>query len=155
MWVDVKTVGDFVGPIRQKTPRFAVFGELAVVGDLAPDGNSLIGGPPLPIVGSKYDEDRRRLSREVDEVVPTLNKLGRLTGVEYEIGVELVEIVDGSTVSGQVANRLRDQVRQSIRAAGKAGLPVIEYNFYAHRIIEGYYDDINPAHPLLTLHLIG
>lgn len=34
-----------------------------------------------------------------------------------------------------------DKVRQSIRAAGKAGLPVIEYNFYAHRLVEGYYDD--------------
>lgn len=26
----------------------------------------------------------------------------------------------------------------SIRAAGKAGLPVVEYNFYAHRLTEGY-----------------
>jgi mannonate dehydratase len=33
-----------------------------------------------------------------------------------------------------------DQVRQSIRAAGKAGLPVIEYNFYAHRAMEGYHE---------------
>ena len=32
-----------------------------------------------------------------------------------------------------------DKVRQSIRAAGKAGLPVVEYNFYAHRAMEGYY----------------
>ena len=34
-----------------------------------------------------------------------------------------------------------DKVRQSIRAAGRAGLPVVEYNFYAHRITEGYYDE--------------
>jgi mannonate dehydratase len=34
-----------------------------------------------------------------------------------------------------------DKVRQSIRAAGRAGLPVIEYNFYAHRIVEGYYEE--------------
>ena len=34
-----------------------------------------------------------------------------------------------------------DKVRQSIRAAGKAGLPVIEYNFYAHRLVEGYYEE--------------
>jgi mannonate dehydratase len=33
-----------------------------------------------------------------------------------------------------------DAVRQSIRAAGKAGLAVIEYNFYAHRAMEGYYE---------------
>jgi mannonate dehydratase len=34
-----------------------------------------------------------------------------------------------------------DKVRQSIRAAGRAGVPVVEYNFYAHRIVEGYYDE--------------
>jgi mannonate dehydratase len=33
-----------------------------------------------------------------------------------------------------------EKIRQSIRAAGKAGLPVIEYNFYAHRIVEGYFE---------------
>lgn len=33
-----------------------------------------------------------------------------------------------------------ENVIQSIRVAGKLGLPVMEYNFYAHRIIEGYYD---------------
>src|SRR5262249_28163058 len=34
-----------------------------------------------------------------------------------------------------------DKVIRSIRAAGKAGLPVIEYNFYAHRMVEGYYEE--------------
>ncbi len=34
-----------------------------------------------------------------------------------------------------------DKVRQSIRAAGRAGLPVIEYNWYAHRAMEGYYEE--------------
>src|SRR5665811_800679 len=33
-----------------------------------------------------------------------------------------------------------DKVRQSVRAAGKAGLAVVEYNFYAHRAMEGYYE---------------
>jgi mannonate dehydratase len=33
-----------------------------------------------------------------------------------------------------------EKVKQSIVAAGKVGLPVIEYNFYAHRIVEGYYE---------------
>src|SRR6478672_7034806 len=32
-----------------------------------------------------------------------------------------------------------EKVQQSIRAAGKVGLPVVEYNFYAHRAMEGYY----------------
>jgi mannonate dehydratase len=33
-----------------------------------------------------------------------------------------------------------DKVIQSIRAAGKVGLPVIEYNFYANRLMEGYHE---------------
>jgi mannonate dehydratase len=32
-----------------------------------------------------------------------------------------------------------DNVRQSIRVAGKVGLPVVEYNFYALRAQQGYY----------------
>ncbi len=34
-----------------------------------------------------------------------------------------------------------EKVQQSIRAAGRAGLPVVEYNFYAHRITEGYFEE--------------
>jgi len=33
-----------------------------------------------------------------------------------------------------------EKVRQSIEAAGKAGIPVVEYNFYAHRAMEGYFE---------------
>ncbi len=33
----------------------------------------------------------------------------------------------------------------SIQAAGNAGLPVVEYNFYAHRGIEGYYETVGRA----------
>ena len=34
-----------------------------------------------------------------------------------------------------------DKVKKSIRAAGVVGIPVVEYNFYAHRIVEGYYEE--------------
>lgn len=37
-----------------------------------------------------------------------------------------------------------EKVKQSIRAAGKVGLPVVEYNFYAHRAVEGYYEQLDP-----------
>ncbi len=43
-----------------------------------------------------------------------------------------------------------DKVRQSIRAAGRAGLPVIEYNFYAHRLVEGYFEETGRAGAGLT-----
>ena len=38
-----------------------------------------------------------------------------------------------------------DKIRQTIRAAGKAGLPVIEYNWYAHRAMEGYFEETGRA----------
>ena len=43
-----------------------------------------------------------------------------------------------------------ERVRQSIRAAGRAGLPVVEYNFYAHRAVEGYYEESGRAGAGLT-----
>jgi mannonate dehydratase len=36
-----------------------------------------------------------------------------------------------------------EKIKQSIVAAGKAGLPVVEYNFYAHRAMEGYFEEID------------
>jgi mannonate dehydratase len=43
-----------------------------------------------------------------------------------------------------------ENVQKSIRAAGKAGIPVVEYNFYAHRDIEGYYEETGRAGAGLT-----
>ena len=44
-------------------------------------------------------------------------------------------------------NRAKDieQYIASVQAAGKGGLPVVEYNFYAHRAIEGYYETVGRA----------
>ena len=38
-----------------------------------------------------------------------------------------------------------ERVIQSVRAAGKAGLPVIEYNWYAHRAMEGYFEETDTS----------
>jgi len=38
-----------------------------------------------------------------------------------------------------------EAVIASIRAAGRAGVPVVEYNFYAHRLVEGYYEESGRA----------
>lgn len=43
-----------------------------------------------------------------------------------------------------------DKVLRSIRVAGKLGLPVIEYNFYAHRLVEGYYAETGRGDAGLT-----
>jgi mannonate dehydratase len=33
-----------------------------------------------------------------------------------------------------------EKVMESLRAAGEAGIPVVEYNFYVDRLLEGYYE---------------
>jgi mannonate dehydratase len=33
-----------------------------------------------------------------------------------------------------------EKVKESLQAAGAAGVPVVEYNFYAHRAMEAYYE---------------
>ena len=42
------------------------------------------------------------------------------------------------------------KVIASIQAAGKAGLPVVEYNWYAHRATEGYFEETGRAGAGLT-----
>jgi mannonate dehydratase len=60
-------------------------------------------------------------------------------------GLTVCNLMIGGFPNAIYGKQGRDQeienVNQSIRAAGKAGLPVIEYNFYAHRIVEGYYQE--------------
>jgi len=34
-----------------------------------------------------------------------------------------------------------EKVIQSVKAAGRVGLPVVEYNWYAHRAMEGYFEE--------------
>jgi mannonate dehydratase len=43
-----------------------------------------------------------------------------------------------------------EQVNASIRAAGAAGIPVVEYNFYSHRLVEGYYEELGRGGAGLT-----
>jgi mannonate dehydratase len=60
-----------------------------------------------------------------------------------EEGLTIINMMIGGfpdTIYGREGrDREIAKVRESIRAAGVAGLPVIEYNFYAHRLMEGYY----------------
>ncbi len=82
----------------------------------------LSGGPPMP-----WDEAQLR------SIVDKL-KAG---------GLSLGNLMIGGfphTIYGRPGRDEEiEQLKTSIRAAGKVGLPVIEYNFYAHRAIEGYY----------------
>ena len=84
--------------------------------------HAIMGGPPVPW----QEADLRSL---VDQL-----KAG---------GVILGNMMIGGFPNALYGKTGRDEeiekVSQSIRVAGKVGLPVIEYNFYAHRLVEGYY----------------
>lgn len=84
----------------------------------------LAGGPRIPWT--------------VDQLQPIVDKL-------KAGGVTLGNLmIDGfpNTIYGRPGRDEEiEKVRQSIEVAGKVGLPVVEYNFYAHRAMEGYYEE--------------
>ena len=66
-----------------------------------------------------------------------------------EAGIEVSNLminVSTDIIYGRTGNK-RDEdiekIKRSIMAAGKVGLPVVEYNFYAHRAMEGYFEEID------------
>ena len=59
-------------------------------------------------------------------------------------GLKVINMMIGGFPNVIYGRKGRDQeienVRMSIRAAGAVGIPVVEYNFYAHRLMEGYHE---------------
>jgi len=84
----------------------------------------LSGGPPIPWT--------------VSQLEPVIRKL-------KAAGVTLGNLmIDGfpNTVYGRPGRDEEiEMVKQSIEAAAVVGLPVVEYNFYAHRAMEGYFEE--------------
>jgi mannonate dehydratase len=79
---------------------------------------------------------------------PSLNAiLERFKAVDITVGNLMINL-SSDILYGRPGNK-RDEdiekVKLSIIAAGKTGLPVIEYNFYAHRAMEGYFEEIDTA----------
>lgn len=82
----------------------------------------LMGGPPMPWTEARLREITDKLSS--GGLKPWNMMIGGFPNTLYGRPGRDEEI---------------EKFKQSVRAAGKVGLPVIEYNFYAHRAIEGYY----------------
>ena len=93
----------------------------------------LSGGPPLPWSGTKLQ--------------PIINRL-------KAGGVMLGNLMIGGFPNSLYGRPGRDdeidQIRQSILAAAQVGLPVVEYNFYAHRAMEAYYEEVGRGGAGLT-----
>lgn len=88
----------------------------------------IAGGPPIP-----WDE--ADLSARIDRLKAA--------------GIVLYNMMISGFPNAIYGRPGRDEeifkVRQSIRAAGRAGLRVVEYNWYAHRAMEGYYEELGRA----------
>jgi mannonate dehydratase len=93
----------------------------------------LMGGPPIPW----QETDLQTL---IDKL-----KAGGLT-----LGNLMIDGFPRTLYGKPGRDEEIEKVQQSIRAAGKVGLPVIEYNFYAHRLVEGYYLELGRAGAGLT-----
>jgi mannonate dehydratase len=80
-----------------------------------------------------------------EESLTTLMEPWKAAGIQV---ANLMINLSSDILYGKTGNK-RDEdlekIKQSIVAAGKVGLPVVEYNFYAHRAMEGYFEEIDTA----------
>lgn len=83
----------------------------------------LMGGPPIPWTESGLRTIMDRFKNE------------GLTVINMMIGGHPNTIKGTDGRDEEIKN-----IQDSLRAAGAAGLPVVEYNFYAHRLMAGYYE---------------
>lgn len=93
----------------------------------------LSGGPQVP-----WEAD------QLKTIVDTLRSGG------LELGNLMIAGFPDTLYGKEGRDEEIEKFKASIRAAGKVGLPVIEYNFYAHRAIEGYYEEIGRGGAGLT-----
>jgi mannonate dehydratase len=87
------------------------------------DDYILMGGPPLPWTDTGLRTIMDRFQTEGLTVINMM--LPSLTTIIYNRPGRDDEI---------------HKVQDSLRAAGAVGLPIVEYNFYGHRLTEGYYN---------------
>ena len=99
-----------------------------------------LGVNHVAMIGPQIPWDRTQLRTLVDRL-----KAG---------GLSLGNVMIGGFPNTLYGRPGRDEeiqkVEQSILAAGAAGVAVVEYNFYAHRLTEGYYGEIGRAGAGLT-----
>lgn len=67
--------------------------------------------------------------------------------MEITVGNLMINLTPDILFGKEGAKRDDDiaKINQSIVAAGKVGLPIVEYNFYAHRAMEGYFEETDSS----------
>jgi mannonate dehydratase len=114
-------------------------------------------GPDTPKLcigsGSNADEEQMRLIKQmgIDYVlmggprIPwTVEDLRSIMDRFKANGLTVINMMIGGHNNAIYGREGKDdeiaKIKESIIAAGKAGLPVIEYNWYVDRLMEGYYE---------------
>ncbi len=69
----------------------------------------------------------------------------RLESYGLHITAYLINVADSIVRGADGRDIAIENIKRSIVAAGRAGIPVVEYNFYVHRLTEGYYEYIDEA----------
>jgi mannonate dehydratase len=95
--------------------------------------HAISGGPPIP-----WEAD------QLQKIIGQL-KAGGLT-----LGNLMISGFPDTIYGRPGRNEEIEKVIHSLQAAGKVGLPVVEYNFYAHRAVEGYFDVLGRGGAILT-----
>ncbi len=72
-------------------------------------------------------------------------RIARLKGLGLTLGNLMIGGFPNAIYARPGRDKEIEKVIQSIRAAGRAGLPVVEYNWYAHRAMEGYFEETGRA----------
>jgi mannonate dehydratase len=88
----------------------------------------IAGGGPIP-----WEETRLR------------DTIGRYKSYGLAVGNMMISGFNNAIYARPGRDEEIAKVIQSIQAAGKAGLPVVEYNWYAHRAMEGYFEETGRA----------
>ena len=85
--------------------------------------HAAMGGPPIPWT-------KKDLQSIMD----------RFAAQEMKVMLMMIGGFQNTIYGREGRDHEIEQVQQSLRAAGEVGLPVVEYNFYAHRLMEGYHE---------------
>ena len=88
----------------------------------------LSGGPAIPWQESQLRE-----------------QMDRLKGYGINLGNLMIGGFNNAIYNRPGRDQDIEKVVASIQAAGKVGLPVVEYNWYAHRSMEGYFEETGRA----------
>ena len=108
--------------IMSASPDADQYADFRRIKQLGVNNVLMYGAPEIP-----WDE------RELRMIVETFERA--------DLGVMHMYIsgFDNVIYGREGADEQIEQVQASLRAAGEAGIPVVEYNWYADRLVEGYY----------------